>query len=224
MKTVIRFMLGFFIGVVLALASIRIGHAASTDTLAEVREKVVELHITHKPDVQAMHKLSKVHIENMGHSICSGAFVTSMGDILTARHCADNIQAIEVVDAEGREFAARVVALSDNHDLALIHIDRADTPYFKIGRSLVQGETVYAYGSPLGITGTLATGIVAKIAGDVNYVDCSVLPGNSGGPLFNEAGELVGITTAGFIVLYGTTHLNIVQSIAAIVFFAMSIH
>lgn len=198
--------------------------AASTDTINSVREKVVELHITHKPDVEAMQNKHKAKIADMrGHSICSGAFVDSIGDILTARHCAANVESIEVITVDQREYAAKVVAISANHDLALIHIDEMNTPHFTLARGIQQGETVYTYGSPLGIMGTLTKGIVAKLNGDVNYVDCSVLPGNSGGPLFNEAGELVGITTAGFIVLYGTTHLNIAQSISAILFFAMSL-
>lgn len=196
----------------------------STDTLKDVQPKVVELHITRPAPVQATSKKTKTGVLDLGnHAVCSGAFVTSSGDILTARHCATDIESIDVVTADGREYEAKVVAISSRHDLALIHIDELNTPYFRLATTLAQGQTIYTYGSPLAITGTLATGIVAKLNGDVNYIDCSVLPGNSGGPLFNDAGELVGITTAGFVVLFGMTHLNIAQSIAAIIFFGLSI-
>lgn len=197
--------------------------AAPTDTLKYVRPKVVELHITHKPKPEVALSSRKARIVDMGHSVCSGSFVTSHGDILTARHCATDIQSIDVLLSDGRQYEASIVALSDRHDLALIHIDATNTPHFKLGKLPEQGQTVYTYGSPLGITGTLAKGIVAKLAGDVNYVDLSVLPGNSGGPLFNEDGDLVGVTTAGFVVLYGMTHLNIVQSVEAIYFFALQV-
>jgi len=207
----------------LIISSLQIANAASTDILKDVQQKVVELHITHKPSVEDLKKKTKAGILNLGKSICSGAFVTSSGDILTARHCADDVQAIEVILADGREYRASVIALSERHDLALLHIDALNTPHFKLAEHVYQGQMIYTYGSPLGIGGTMSQGIVAKLTGDENLIDCSVLPGNSGGPLFDEDGKLVGITTAGFIVLYGTTHLNIAQSLEAIVFFAVQV-
>lgn len=214
---------------VCSLLTISSLHAAiSTTTLSEIREKVVELHIVHKPEVEATHfkKNKSARVEELegsrGYSVCSGAFITDTGDILTARHCATDIESIDVTTFDQRVYRASVVAVSDRHDLALLHIDRYNTSYFKLQQT-EQGAVVYTFGSPLMITGTLATGIVAKIEGDLTLVDLSVLPGNSGGPLINEDGNLVGITTAGFIVFLGMTHLNVAQGSDAIWFFLTSL-
>lgn len=207
------------------LATIKFGHAASTDTIAVARQKIVELHITHYVPVALESKHRKGERMDMDrHYFCSGAFVDAQGDILTARHCTEGADKIVAVDSNGFEYQAVIVATSPIHDLALIRIDKLNSPFFKLANSVNVGETVYVMGSPLALTGTLAQGIIAKLAGDETYVDCSVLPGNSGGPAFNDAGELVGITTAGLIVLYGTTHLNIMQSIEAIYGFGRSLH
>lgn len=195
--------------------------AASTDTIKEAQSKVVELHITRIEPTAAEAKKNKRRVENFtGHAVCSGAFVSSTGDILTARHCTEGAGIIDAVTADGQEYRALVSSTSGLHDLALIHIDKSNTPHFKLAKSLYQGQKIYVMGSPLGIGRTLNTGIVAKLNGDVTYMDCSALPGNSGGPAFDEDGDMVGVVTAGFIVLFGTTHLNIMQSIDAIYGFA----
>lgn len=221
-KNILRFTLGFFIGMNLALL---LAHAASTDTITVAREKVVELKITHyevEAVVESKHS-KKQRMDMDRHFFCSGAFVDSQGDILTARHCTELADKIVAVDSNGSEYRAVVVATSAIHDLALIRIDKLNTPFFKLADHVNVGEVIYVMGSPLGVTGALSTGIIAKLNGDETYIDAGVLPGNSGGPAFNENGELVGITTAGLICLLGTTHLNIMQSIEAIYGFARSL-
>lgn len=206
------------------ISSVQISNAVSTATLSEVREKVVELRI--EKDVQAMEtkKSKKVRIENLPNQYtCSGAVITSQGDILTARHCTEGSSRIDVTFSDGREYRAVVLATSNRHDLALLHVDRFNTPHFTIATSITQGQYIYVMGNPVGITGSLSSGVVAKLNGDVDLIDVTVLPGNSGGPAFNQKGELVGITTAGIIVLMGFGHLNIMQSIDAIVGFALEI-
>lgn len=198
--------------------------AVSTETLKEALPKIVELRIT-RIDTQTaeMKKKNRRRIEKFATSqfICSGAFVTGAGDILTAKHCVEDASAITVLVGD-LEYQASVVAQSRMHDLALIRINTLNHPYFRLAPSLEQGQTIYVLGSPLGLTKSFSTGVVAKLGGDVNYIDCSVLPGNSGGPVFNEAGEMVGVATAGFIVMMGTTHLNLMQSLEAIYGFAMN--
>lgn len=218
-------MKSLLVGLLVISSSQTANATISATTLAEVREKVVELHITHKPDeaLSAKLKIKTPKVIELGHSICSGAFIDNRGVIVTARHCAADVQSIDVITFDQHEYKAEVMALSPTHDLALIHIDRYGNSYFKLAMDVTQGQTIYTFGSPLAITGTLAQGIVARLNGDVNYVDCSVLPGNSGGPLFDDDGNLVGITTAGFVVLYGMTHLNIAQSPEAIWFFVTEV-
>lgn len=200
--------------------------AVSSDTIKVVREKVVELRIT-RHDVKTLEtkKNRRARIEELSQSntICSGAVAGPNGLILTARHCTEGASQIDVVFSDGREYKALVIGSSVRHDLALIHVARFNIPFFNLATTLIQGQAIYVMGSPLGITGTLSEGIVAKRNGDVDFVDVNVLPGNSGGPAFNEKGELVGITTAGFIVLNGFAHLNIMQSIDAILGFALEL-
>lgn len=185
------------------------------------RNKVVELHITMKPDAVDMKTADAIHIEQFaGKALCSGAFISDRGDIITARHCTENAAEIEVVLSDGKEYTARVVSQSDLHDLAVIHIDRKGTPFFAKARTPKAGDPVYILGSPLGLTDTLTMGTVAKVAGDLTLLDCTALPGNSGGPVFNKAGEMVGVLTAGYIVMMGTTHLTIAQGVDAVTTFA----
>ena len=208
----------------LIISSVQIANAASTDTIKVAKEKIVELRITNKEVMRSMPAKRKgIRIEKLpSESLCSGAFVTSTGDILTAKHCTENAESIEVLTSDGKQYTAVIVATSKIHDLSLIHIDKFDTPHFTLARSLEQGQRIYVLGSPVGVTGSLSTGVVAKLNGDINFIDCGALPGNSGGPAFNDAGEMVGVVTAGLIVLYGTTHLNVMQSLEALIGFATS--
>ncbi len=212
------------VALLLSLFSITACHGASTDTIAGVRDKVVELHITLIDAPKSEENKHKRKTENFASkALCSGAFVTSDGYILTAKHCTANVSDISVITNDLQEYKATVVAQSPTQDLALIRIDRQNTPHFRLAKSAVQGESIHTYGSPLGITGTYTTGVIARLNGDVTYIDCGVLPGNSGGPVFNDAGEMVGVATAGFIVLLGTTHLNVMQSLDSILCFAMTL-
>lgn len=195
--------------------------AASTDTIREVRDKVVELHIMLKDAPPSVENKHKRKIEKMaGKAVCSGAFVTRNGYIITAKHCTEGAAGITVLTSDQQEYTATIIAQSPTQDLAVIRIDRQHTPFFELAKSVEQGQPVHTYGSPLGIMGTYTTGVVARLNGDVTYIDCGVLPGNSGGPVFNDDGEMVGVATAGFIVLLGTTHLNIMQSLDSIQYFA----
>lgn len=205
---------------VLGLLSITSCRAASTETLAEVRDKVVELHITLKPDVIKELNRHKSRIEKFSSkALCSGAFVTSAGYILTAKHCTEGAAGISVITSDLQEYTATIIAQSDTQDLAIIRVDRRNTPYFRLAETSAQGQVIHTYGSPLGITGTYTTGVIARLNGDVTYVDCGVLPGNSGGPVFNDDGEMVGVAVAGFIVMLGTTHLNVMQSLDSLLGF-----
>jgi serine protease Do len=201
--------------VILAVAVGLMGCAAEP---VRVEQKVVEIHITlpdtGKPEAQ---NVEGSHLENFASGmICSGEFVTGHGDVLTARHCVEEGGTFDVITYDGHHYVGTVVAISPIHDLALIHIDRVNTPYFHIAQVVTRGDSVSILGSPLGITDILSQGYVARLGGDVTFLDAGALPGNSGGPVFNSDGELVGVLTAGYIVMFGTTHLNIAQSHTAV--------
>jgi S1-C subfamily serine protease len=182
------------------------------ESVEPVEHKVVEIHMHSATPAQAEEssrkKSRKVETLPFGGGTCSGSFVDSFGDVLTAKHCVTGFDSWEVQTYDGKRYAAIVVAKSVVHDLALLHIDRMNTPHFTLAARATRGEPISVLGSPLGITDTLSRGFIAKLDGDVTLIDCGALPGNSGGPVINDAGELVGLVNAGLIVLFGTTHLN----------------
>lgn len=197
-------------------------HAASTHPVSvPVEQKVVEIHMAAAPTVlEDMKKKRKSEtLPYTRRGTCSGAFINNKGDILTAKHCVDGFVEFEVLTYDSKKYSAVVVATSTVHDLAIIHVDRRNTAFFQLADKVTRGERVYALGSPLGITDTMSTGVVARIDGDITLMDCSALPGNSGGPLYNEDEKLVGVVSAGFIVLFGTTHLNVAQGLDAVAYF-----
>lgn len=190
-------------------------------------QKVVEIRMSSKrPQTNEEKKRQRKKSSTLpffADGTCSGAFVSDQGDILTARHCVEGFDEFEVVTTDQQVHRGIAVAWSTIHDLALIHIDKRNTPFFELADSVKRGESISVLGSPLGITNTLSVGVVAKVDGDELLIDCSALPGNSGGPVFNEQQQLVGIVNAGYIVLLGTTHLNKAQGLDAIHFFLNSL-
>ena len=137
----------------------------------------------------------------------SGFVLTKEGLILTNNHVIGNAQRLEVMLSDKHKYKARVLALDKNHDLALIKIDAPNlTPVtLSDSRNLVVGQHVYAIGNPFGLNGTMTRGIISAIRSirspngspieDAIQTDAAVNPGNSGGPLLNSRGEVIGITT-----------------------------
>ncbi len=96
-----------------------------------------------------------------------------------------------------QELTARLIAVSKEHDLALLKLDRHTTPFIKTNKQRVhQTMQVYAVGSPLGIRDSVTSGIITGIKEDYVLTDTKILPGNSGGPLLNKQGAVIGVNTA----------------------------
>jgi S1-C subfamily serine protease len=138
----------------------------------------------------------------------SGFIVDNQGHILTNDHVIDNAQAVEVTLWNKKKFKATVIGVDRVHDLALLQIhDAPDLQPATLSDSsnLVVGQRVYAIGNPFGFSGTMTRGIISAIRSvqlpsgnrieDAIQTDASVNPGNSGGPLLNSHGEVIGITT-----------------------------
>lgn len=135
----------------------------------------------------------------------SGFIIGSDGLILTNAHVIGDADEITVKLMDRREYSAKLVGLDEQTDVAVIKIDAQDLPAVKIGdaKSLKIGEWVIAIGSPFGFENTVTSGIVSgksRSLPDGTYVpfiqtDVAVNPGNSGGPLFNMKGEVVGINS-----------------------------
>jgi serine protease Do len=139
------------------------------------------------------------------HGMGSGFIVSSDGYILTNAHVVNGATEVMVKLTDKRELKARVVGADERTDVAVIKIDAQNLPVVKTGNpaQLRVGEWVAAIGSPFGFDNTVTAGIVSAKArtmpqeGYVPFIqtDVAVNPGNSGGPLFNMAGEVVGINS-----------------------------
>jgi serine protease Do len=137
----------------------------------------------------------------------SGVILSDDGYIVTNNHVIDDAQEIKVVLNDKREFTARLIGTDPTADVALIKIDAKGLPFLKYGNSndLRLGEWVLAVGNPFNLTSTVTAGIISAKARDLNIsddrmsiesfiqTDAAVNPGNSGGALVNQRGELVGI-------------------------------
>ncbi|HXN15179.1 MAG TPA: Do family serine endopeptidase, partial [Usitatibacter sp.] len=135
----------------------------------------------------------------------SGFIVSSDGYVLTNAHVVDHADEVWVRLTDRREFKAKVVGADKQTDIAVLRIDAKGLPTVKLGdsRRANVGEWVVAIGSPFGFENSVSAGIVsakARSLPDATYVpflqtDVAVNPGNSGGPLFNLAGEVIGINS-----------------------------
>ncbi|WP_373848996.1 trypsin-like peptidase domain-containing protein, partial [Achromobacter insuavis] len=133
----------------------------------------------------------------------SGFFISDDGYIMTNNHVVSDATDIYVTLTDGREFKAKVIGTDERTDVALIKIEAKDMTPLVIGdpKKLKKGQWVLAIGSPFGLDSTVTSGIVSAIGRDTGeylpfiQTDVAVNPGNSGGPLINLAGEVVGINS-----------------------------
>lgn len=137
-----------------------------------------------------------------GESQGSGSIIRSDGLVLTNAHVVGNARTVTVQMRDGRRLKGEVVAVAgDCLDLALVQVqERVTLPTIGLGSvaSTRQGQEVFAFGSPSGLSDTLTNGIVSRIDLQQGMIQTSaaINPGNSGGPLLNRQGELIGVNTA----------------------------
>jgi serine protease Do len=139
------------------------------------------------------------------HGLGSGFIVSPDGLILTNAHVVRDASEVTVKLTDKREFKAQVVGSDPQTDVAVLRIEAANLPTVKLGNSedVRVGEWVVAIGSPFGFENSVSAGIVSakgRALPDGTYVpfiqtDVAVNPGNSGGPLFNLKGEVIGINS-----------------------------
>jgi serine protease Do len=163
-------------------------------------------------------------------SLGSGFIISGDGYILTNAHVIDAAEEVTVRLTDKREFKAKVIGADKRTDVALIKIDATGLPTVRFGdpAKLKVGEWVVAIGSPFGFDNTVTAGIVSAKGRSLpqeNFVpfiqtDVAVNPGNSGGPLFNLRGEVVGINsqiysrTGGFMGLSFAIPIDVANDIA----------
>lgn len=137
----------------------------------------------------------------------SGFIISEDGQIVTNHHVVAGAETVTVKLADGRSFDAEVVGSDAMTDIALLKVKAdVDLPKVDFGTSktLRVGDEVVAVGNPFGLGGTVTSGIVSALSRDIQagpfddfiQTDAAINRGNSGGPLFNNDGEVVGVNTA----------------------------
>jgi len=158
---------------------------------------------------------SVVSIETMsgsGGGSGSGFVIDPNGYLLTNNHVVANAMTIKVILNDGREYAAKVLGRDESYDLAVLKIKATGLKALQFGDSdkVQVGDSVIAFGSPLGLSGTVTQGIISAkdrpvTAGDDDsstsfisalQTDAAINPGNSGGPLVDATGAVIGVNSA----------------------------
>jgi len=146
----------------------------------------------------------------MAQGFGSGVILSDDGFIVTNNHVVEEAQKIKVILNDKREFEAKLIGTDPSTDIALLKIDAKDLPFLTYGNSndLKLGEWVLAVGNPFNLTSTVTAGIVSALSRNLGInddklsiesfiqTDAAVNPGNSGGALVNQQGNLVGINAA----------------------------
>jgi len=154
-------------------------------------------------------------VASSGSDTGSGFFLSNDGYVLTNNHvveAAANGGSITVAISTGKKYSAKIVGRDASYDLAVIKIDVTGAPTLQLGDSekVQVGDAVIAIGSPLGLAGTVTSGIISAKnrpvttgtgSGESSFInalqtDAAINPGNSGGPLVDATGAIVGINSA----------------------------
>ena len=141
--------------------------------------------------------------EEVQRGVGSGFIISADGYVMTNAHVIEGADEVYVTLTDKREFKAKIIGADKRTDVALVKIEGSNLPRLTMGDSnkIRVGEWVIAIGSPFGLDNTVTAGIVSAKARDTGeylpliQTDVAVNPGNSGGPLINMRGEVIGINS-----------------------------
>jgi serine protease Do len=136
----------------------------------------------------------------------SGFFISADGYVVTNNHVIDKATVVEITTDDQKTYTAKVIGTDPRTDLALLKVEgKGDFPWVRMAPTVPRiGDWVLAVGNPFGLGGTVTAGIVSARGRDIGagtyddfiQIDAAVNRGNSGGPTFNLAGEVIGVNTA----------------------------
>jgi len=190
-----------------------VGPAVSTAVAKALNRPAVSVEVYH----QILPSLVYIQTEDNrqsdgGFGVGSGVVVNNDGSILTANHVVDGSSSIHLTFADGSKSDAEIVSSDPGHDLAVIKPTQPPdviVPAVLAGSGRVQiGDEAFAVGNPLGLVASLSAGVISGLDRKISeqngsgtlegliQFDAAVNPGNSGGPLLNRAGQVIGIVTA----------------------------
>ncbi|MCB0732214.1 MAG: trypsin-like peptidase domain-containing protein [Ignavibacteriae bacterium] len=181
-----------------------------TNTVKKISSAIVGINVTETRYVRDFfYRIYEQQIPGLG----SGAIISSDGYIITNDHVAGNANQIVVTMTDGTEYNAELIGTDKSSDIALLKIDADNLPYLKFGNSddILIGEWVIALGNPFGLfkvndKPTVTVGVVSSLGMNLGVIkeryylnmiqtDAAINSGNSGGPLVNSLGEMIGMNT-----------------------------
>ena len=189
------------------LISSGVNLVSSTSTIERSPDSVAGIAARVLPSVVSIETMSKD-----GGGSGSGFVIDPNGYLLTNNHVVTDAITIKVILNDGREYAAKILGRDESYDLAVLKIKTTGLKALQFGDSnkVQVGDSVIAFGSPLGLSGTVTQGIISAkdrpvTAGDENsstsfisalQTDAAINPGNSGGPLVDATGAVIGVNSA----------------------------
>ena len=214
----------FVLAVVIALIAGGVGAVVVRSTTTNIGANLVETNnkVERAPDsiaalaARVIPAVVSISVKgSSGSGTGSGFFLDSNGYILTNNHVVEAAATRGTITVElsnGRKYGAKLMGRDNSYDLAVLKIDVTSAPTLQLGNSdLAQvGDSVIAIGSPLGLSGTVTSGIISSKnravttgngSGESSFInalqtDAAINPGNSGGPLVDSTGAVIGVNSA----------------------------